>query len=343
MLLFKGDKIVFKRGGDFQHNLVDLKSAAALESCDESDHTVVANVEQLRSGHLIEFMGETSHFYSCTFPNHCTMGQILTVEVKSATDGMRCHSDHDDDDGNHHGHDHGAGHDHGSPDDDSSQVDNSTSSACAPPMVTARLIGSYAKSYGAGKGECVEMCTSKNAMKWMTGVVEAACGDSSATGGSFPEFVIEKEVLPNPRSPPMTVHIHRKKLDCHCHSYEEIECNAPGTANPLYDEHIAEITEHCAGVLDGTITDCPYKCFQPFEVLHLHYMDCILRPKDAMYLQIEKKDLCHQASRPPAGAACEDMTKAVAVVNDDDDTEVQDDKTESVAAAGLMLAAFFVK
>merc|ERR1719235_351990 len=102
----------------------------------------------------------------------------------------------------------------------------------------------------------------------------------AAAGGAFPEFVMAKEVLPNPRSPPMTVHIHRKKLKCHCHSFEKIECNAPGSTNALYDEHIAEITEHCAGVLDGSITDCPYKCFQPFEVLHIHYMECSKRPKD---------------------------------------------------------------
>jgi hypothetical protein len=141
----------------------------------------------------------------------------------------------------------------------------------------------------------------------------------------------------------MTVHIHRKKLDCHCHSYEEIECNAPGTANPLYDEHIAEITEHCDGVLKGTITDCPYKCFQPFEVLHLYYLECSLRPKDPLYLQIEEKDLCHQASRPPAGSDCTDhKKKVVSNGNNDDDAEVQNDKTESVAAAGLMLAVFFV-
>jgi hypothetical protein len=268
------------------------------------------------------------------------MGQILEVDVKNAAEGMICHKDHDEDDDD--GHSHGHGHGHGGHDDHPEE--NATSNPdCPAPMVTARLIGTYAKGYGAGKGECAEICTSETAMQWMTGVVKAACADGGSAGGAFPEFVMSKEVLPNPRSPPMTVHIHRKKLPCHCHSYEEIACNAPGTANALYDEHIDEITQHCAGVLDGTITDCPYKCFQPFEVLHLHYMDCSLRPKDAMYLQIEKKDLCHQASRPPAGAACEDMTKAVAVVNDDDDTEVQDDKTESVAAAGLMLAAFFVK
>merc|ERR1719258_411205 len=105
------------------------------------------------------------------------------------------------------------------------------------------------------------MCTVPQALAWMTGAVEAPCADPDAAGGAYPEFVYSKEVLPNPSSPPMTVHIHRKKLPCHCHSYEKIECNAPGTANALYDEHINEITEHCAGVLDGTITDCPYKCF----------------------------------------------------------------------------------
>jgi hypothetical protein len=293
-------------------------------------------VEEVRAGHRIEFTEERMHFFSCTFPNHCTMGQILTVEVKSAMEGLLCHSDHEsetDHDHDHHGHDHVHNEDH------------DENSACAPPMVTARLIGTYAKDYGAGEGECAEMCTSEQALQWMTGALKAACADGSAAGGAFPEFVASKEVLPNPRSPPMIVHIHRKKLPCHCHSYEAIECSAPGSTNALYDEHIDEITEHCAGVLDGSITDCPYKCFQPFEVLHIHYMECDLRPKDPLYIQIEETNLCHQASRPPAGSTCEEQAETNGEDDDEEDLEIEDDKDdeESVAAAGLMLAVFFVQ
>jgi len=344
MLLYKGDKVLFKKAGEFDHNLIDMKTAAALENCDfTGDHSEAANVEEVRAGHLIEFMEEKTHFFSCTFPNHCTMGQILTVDVKNAAEGMRCHGDHTEDDGHEHGHDHG-GHDHGDAADDDAADD------CLPPMVKARLIGTHAKDYGGGSGECVEMCTSTNAMKWMTGIVEAGCTDAVAAGGAFPEFVMAKEVLPNPRSPPMTVHIHRKKLKCHCHSFEEIECNAPGSTNALYDEHIAEITEHCAGVLDGSITDCPYKCFQPFEVLHLHYMDCSLRPEHDLYKQIDATGLCHQASRPPAGSTCEETTQtngagagAGTTTTDDDDDDVDADEgtVSSAAAAGLVPAAAF--
>ena len=32
-----------------------------------------------------------SAYISPRFPNHCTMGQILTVDVKNAAEGMRCH------------------------------------------------------------------------------------------------------------------------------------------------------------------------------------------------------------------------------------------------------------
>jgi hypothetical protein len=344
MLLFKGDKVIFKKGGEFDHNLVDMKTATALENCDFADVNIetneVGNVEEVRAGTLIEFMEERTHFYSCTFPNHCIMGQILTVDVKNAAEGLQCHKDHEEEDHGHDDHDHGhdhAGHEH---------VENPSSSSnpdCLPPMVTGRLIGTNARSYGANHGECAEFCTAPQAMAWMTGVVEATCADGSVLGGAYPEFVMSKEVLPNPASPPMTVHIHRKKLPCHCHSYEKIECNAPGTANALYDEHINEITEHCGGVLDGTITDCPYKCFQPFEVLHLHYMECSLRPKDALYSQIEATDLCHQASRPPAGTNCPEDEAATTDDDDGDDDVAEDDADESVAAVGLMLAVFFVQ
>jgi len=176
----------------------------------------------------------------------------------------------------------------------------------------------------------------------MTGVVKASCADDKATGGSFPEFVATKEVLPNPSSPPMMVHIHRKPLKCHCHSYEEIKCTADGSTNALYDEHIAEITEHCKGVLDGTVTDCPYKCFQPFEVLHLHYMECSKRKKDPLYLKIDKTDLCHQAARPPAGSTCDEATTSTTTTTTTSKVE-NDVEGVSVAAAGLMLAALFVQ
>merc|ERR1719428_1935544 len=245
---------------------------------------------------------------------------------------MQCHKDHDDH-GHHdhdhddHGHDHDEGHEH---------VENPGNSNpdCPAPMVTARMIGTNAKPYGANAGECAELCTAPQALQWMTGAVEAPCADGDAAGGAYPEFVIAKEVLPNPSSPPMTVHIHRKKSDCHCHSYEKIECNAPGTANALYDEHINEITEHCVGVLDGSITDCPYKCFQPFEVLHLHYLECSLRPKHDLYKQIDATGLCHQASRPPAGSTCEETTQTngagagagTTTTDDDDDDDVDADE-----------------
>ena len=72
-----------------------------------------------------------------------------------------------------------------------------------------------------------------------------------------------------------------EKSTCHCHSYEEIVCPENETpADTLYAEHIEEIEAYCQGILDGTETDCPYKCFQPMEVLHLHYLECPGREVD---------------------------------------------------------------
>merc|ERR1719161_2288170 len=113
MLLFKGDKVIFKKGGEFDHNLIDMKSETALANCDFAGTSEAANVEEVRSGHLIEFMTEGLHYYSCTFPNHCTMGQILTVDVKNAAEGLLCHKDHEEEDHGHHDHDHDhGGHEH---------------------------------------------------------------------------------------------------------------------------------------------------------------------------------------------------------------------------------------
>merc|ERR1719158_2048457 len=118
----------------------------------------------------------------------------------------------------------------------------------------------------------------------------------------------QKEVQPAGSPAKTSVTIMAKKAGktsptCHCHSFEEIKCDAAGDA--LYEEHIQEITEHCAGVLDGTDEICPYKCFQPFEVLHLNYVECKTRPKHELWKKINAMGKCHKAAKPPYGAASE--------------------------------------
>lgn len=91
---------------------------------------------------------------------------------------------------------------------------------------------------------------------------------------------------------------------CHCHSYEQIECPNGSSDDPLYREHIDEIELHCARLLDGTDEVCPYKCFQPMEVLHLHYLECPDREPDAMYIKVNATKLCHLAVEAPEGSDC---------------------------------------
>jgi hypothetical protein len=54
----------------------------------------------------------------------------------------------------------------------------------------------------------------------------------------------------------------------------------------LYLEHVEAIETHCQGVISGSDDVCPYLCFQPKEVLHLHYPDCPTRPIDPTDLAV---------------------------------------------------------
>merc|ERR1740120_646247 len=140
------------------------------------------------------------------------------------------------------------------------------------------------ESYGAAADQCSELCASSMALAWMPAAVKGTC---ASAGFSEP---VEQKMIQQDGSPvKMEVLIHgsgsNANADCHCHSYEEIKCDASGDA--LYDEHIVEIENECQGIVDGSETVCPYKCFQPFEVLHLHYLECDYRAQNALYKQIE--------------------------------------------------------
>jgi len=171
--------------------------------------------------------------------------------------------------------------------------------ACKAEEVAAHTTSA---DYGAAEGQCAQMCSSKTGLAYMTGVKEGSCADSG-----FETMVEQKEVQPpgSPMKTSVTIFGKGKKVSetCHCHSFEDIKCDAAGDA--LYDEHIEEITEHCAGVIDGSETVCPYKCFQPFEVLHLNYLACTTRPKHELYKKIDATGKCHKAARPAYGDASE--------------------------------------
>merc|ERR1711924_267526 len=71
---------------------------------------------------------------------------------------------------------------------------------------------------------------------------------------------------------------------------EEIACDDSGKA--LYDEHIVEITEGCAGILDGSVTECPVACSQPMGVLEHHYEGCTSRTPPALYNDVVATGKC---------------------------------------------------
>lgn len=94
-------------------------------------------------------------------------------------------------------------------------------------------------------------------------------------------------------------------VSCHCHTYEEILCpREEPDEYTLYDEHVSEVEMFCAGILDGSDAQCPFRCYQPMEVLHLHYLECPGRMKDATYEAVEATGLCHPAQRNNGNRDC---------------------------------------
>ena len=306
VIIFKGDKIEFGySGGGLAHNLFEITDELSLDQCNFVGATAVANVEEVFIGHTMTF-DEAGIFYfacgiSCTsFPAdegssvaptdkddlaydpsscHCNIGQKLTVEVKDSSEGLRCH-----------------GHDHAQ-----ASKEEVLPLSCADGEVVVRAIDNSA--YGAmDETECAELCTQQFAVQFMQGVELGTCSEK---GFSF--NTAKKTVTPpgSPQAVAVRTTTNVKESTCHCHSYEEIACpedEMPG--DTLYVERIMEIDEYCKGVLDGSETVCPYKCFQPMEVLHLHYLECASREIDSTYLAVNATNLCHIAASAPAGADC---------------------------------------
>merc|ERR1712217_110312 len=171
---------------------------------------------------------------------------------------------------------------------------------CAAGETNAHIIGSA--DYGASPNQCSEFCSMPFVLQYMAGVEEGSCASKG-----FP--VPSGSATVQPPGSPQSMQVDIYDVDavatqaCHCHTYERIVCGQMG--DMLYDEHINEITTHCDGIVSGTEDACPYLCFQPFEVLHLHYLECPTRMKDPMYLKVEATNLCHIGAAVPFGAPCD--------------------------------------
>lgn len=356
MRIFAGESIYFtSKGHIWPHNLVDMKTDAHLQSCNFDGTEQIADVGMMRTGHLVKFEKPGTFYYSCQMTGHCALGQVLTVEVKDVSTGMRCHehelaSMEKMEKGCEEGEvmayilgnaQYGAATDEctqmcttemalnwiagaqkgsckeagfGSHvKDDEVQPAGSpmkmkvtimgkakSKTTCESGNVLAYMIGSA--DMGAGADECSEFCTTAMALGFMRGAEEGSCVEKG-----FGTMVTDKQVQPAGSPQAMKVVIMSKKAasTCHCHSYEAIACGPEGDA--LYDEHIVEIKQHCAGVVAGTTDVCPYLCYQPFEVLHQYYLECNTRPEDAMYTSVDKTKVCHKAALSSPDKCVSDM------------------------------------
>lgn len=307
VVIFKGDKIRFKAPNDqLAHNLYEMKDDAALAQCAFDGSKSLAGVEEVNIGHDVVFDKAGTYYFTCAIGCngqdfcHCRIGQKLTVEVKDATEGLRCHT-----------------HNMTKPKDTNIFKDEDKNLKlpipCPPAMVNARSVNN--KVYGArSENECSEQCIPETALNFMSGIEKGSCQDIG-----FNSDLISKTINVDNAPGPVRVIIAKKGSRrmqagkkgedvCHCHSYEKISCE---NNDPLYAEHITEIETYCKGILDRSEDVCPYKCFQPIEVLHLHYLECPSRPEDPTYTNVAKTNKCHIAAIAPNENSCalEDPTQ----------------------------------
>jgi len=275
VIIFKGDTIQFKNPSTIMpHNLYCMANETALEMCDFNGSTEVANVGEISFGYDILYDEAGTFYYSCSIGNHCLEGQKLTVVVKDATEGLECH-DHEQDDPY-------------SPPECSSTAG----------LVNARAVDN--PSYGAmNANECSDFCMFGPFLEAIPDIEAGTCGELGFTNNAT-----TKTIRPpgSPLDVEVTIVSNQAESICHCHSYEEIPCPEDETPeDTIYAEHIDEIQTFCTGILDGTDDVCPYKCFQPMEVLHLHYLACPSREVDPTYEAVEATNMCHIAAPSPDG------------------------------------------
>jgi hypothetical protein len=301
--IFRGDKINFKYpiDGGSARNLFEMANEDSYEKCNFQDATAVADVEEVFIGHTITFDEAGIFFFSCgisctdyseeaserqtdnfTLDNatscHCKIGRKLQVQVKHASEGTRCHNHTQE-----------------------SSAGNSTSLSCADGEVLVSTISNA--DYGAmDETECAEFCSTSSALPSMEGVELGSC---SAKGYTYNPVTLTLKPPGSSVDVEVRVTSFEDASTCHCHFYEEIHCpDGDGDEDTLYDEHIEEIEQYCTGILDGSEEYCPYKCFQPMEVLHLHYLECESREIDPTYMAVNATEKCHTAATAPSGVEC---------------------------------------
>merc|ERR1712003_123206 len=305
IVLYVGDTVQFKHSTSdgLAHNLYQLLDESSLDTCMFDGSSELANTEQVKIGHELKFTEVGDFHYTCSigcveYPVqatrqnlcHCTVGQKLTIQVKDASEGMRCHSHGNDSHESYSDHDHSHSHSHEEHSHRMTKEDAQDMLTCDEGNVNAYIVED--SNYGASDNECSELCTPVFALSFMAGVEEGNCFDQG-----FTHKLEEKEVQP-PGSPmPMNVMLYSSVAPdphCHCHSYEKIACpENESESDTLYKEHIEELETFCKGVIDGTETNCPYTCFQPMEVLHLHYLECPSRVVDSLYSEVDAISICH--------------------------------------------------
>jgi len=273
VIIFKDDKIKFKAPDNLAHNLFEITNESDLEECNFGGSSNLAGVEETFSGHEVVFDEAGTFYFTCSITSHCFIGQKLTVEVKDASEGLKCH-DHDD----------------------MAENDLSVPLLCSPGEVNVRAVNN--PDYGAlSANECSEQCVLSSAAQFMNG---AELGSCASLGYMYNPTSKEVLLVGSPLKSSVVVVSNITDSTCHCHSYEEITC---AEDDALYTEHIVEIEEHCASILDGSEESCPYKCFQPIEVLHLHYIECSSRVVDATYKAVNATTKCHKAAVAPSGTS----------------------------------------
>jgi hypothetical protein len=153
---------------------------------------------------------------------------------------------------------------------------------------------------------CAELCIPSAFVEFLTGVEMGSCWEKGYVNDPV---AIAVKPPGSPLAMDVRVATSEKASTCHCHSYEAIACpedEAPG--DTLYAQHIQEIQQYCTGVLDGSEESCPYKCYQPMEVLHLHYLECASRDIDQTYSDVNATEKCHIAPTAPSGTDCPVVT-----------------------------------
>ena len=272
VIIYKGDKIKFTAPADqLAHNLFELENEASLQQCSFEASSSLAGVEEINIGHEVVFDETGTFYFTCAIASHCTMGQKMIVEVKDATDGLRCHTH----------------------EDKSVNVNVSLPLKCQDGQVNVRVVDD--EIYGATSEDfCSEQCVPPVIFRFMPSFEKGSCADVG-----FIHNPTEMMVTPPGAPAPVNVVVASNTFStCHCHSYEKISC---AENDNLYAEHIAEIEEFCTGILDGSDDACPYKCLQPVEVLHLHYLECPYRAKHSTYVEIEAMNKCHIAATASSG------------------------------------------